>query len=289
MQISLVILAAGLGTRFKKGIKQTAQVGPNGEMILEYSIHDALQAGFDQIIFVIRKDMEENFKNMISKVYHDNLNIQYVFQEIDDIPISVNYKREKPWGTAHALYSLRENVVNPFAVINADDYYGKDAFIKMYKFLKEECDSNNYALVGYPLNNTLSANGSVNRGICQVERSKLISIEENFNIHFEDNILLSDQNVSISENSICSMGFYGFSPTIFVDLKDMFEQFLENSSDTEEFMIPFFVEKKIESGCNVKVLNSLDKWVGITYNEDLEKAKKYFFELHKTGVYPNKF
>ncbi len=289
MQISLVILAAGLGSRFENGSKQTAQVGPNGEMILEYSIHDAIEAGFDKIVFVIREDMEEIFKNMISNIYHDSIDIDYVFQKIEDIPCPINYKRIKPWGTAHALYSLRNSITTSFAVINADDYYGKDAFIKMYKFLNNECDDETYAMVGYPLRNTLSENGSVNRGICNIKDSRLLSIKEVFNIYLENDMVKNEQNMDISIDSICSMGFYGFPANIFASLEEMLEKFLESSTEKDEFIIPAFIEKKLQDGCVIKVLNSSDRWIGVTYSEDLLLAKKYFLQLKKNGVYQNKF
>jgi dTDP-glucose pyrophosphorylase len=287
MSISLVILAAGLGTRFQGGSKQTANVGPNGQMIFEYSIHDAIEAGFQKIIFIIRKDMESSFQKLINDIYHGSIDIEFVYQQIDDVPYPVSYTRTKPWGTGHALYSLRKYINNPFAIINADDYYGKEAFHQMADFLKNECDSKNYAMVGYSLENTLSLKGGVNRGICKIKDEKLESICEVKNIYWDGEILHNEQHVPITKDSICSMGFYGFHPSIFQHLEEDIIEFLKTSTENSEFLIPTVLEEKIKEGTVVTVLHSKDQWMGITYFEDLERAKKYFFELHKENIYPN--
>lgn len=266
MQISLVILAAGLGTRFKDGVKQSASVGPNGEWLLDYSIYDAKAAGFDDIVLVIREDMKE-FESLMKKKYGNVVKIRYVYQRVEDIPCEVSYKREKPWGTGHAVYSLRKAVNNPFCVMNADDYYGKDAIFKMYGFLKNECNKFTYSMIGYSLIETLSENKGVNRGICEVENDFLKAIKESYNI-----TECSDNNV------ICSMGMYGFHHSVFDYLEEELIIFLKNNSD-KEFLLSDVMNKFIKNNIKVKVISTTSKWIGITYNDDLEKAKNKLANL----------
>lgn len=274
MQISLVILAAGFGTRFKSGLKQSAGVGPNGEWILDYSIYDAIKIGFDEVILVIRSDMKD-FEEKMNRKYQNRIKISYVYQNIEDIPIEIDLKKiEKPWGTAHAIYSLRNNLNNPFCVIHADDYYGKDALEKMYSFLKNDCNEFNYAMVGYLLNNTLVEGKGVNRAICKIENSYLKEIKEYLNIISLD-----------SENTICSMGLFGFHNNIFDYLENLLIDYLNGSKD-KEFLLPDVVNNLICKNINVKVLETNSKWIGITYSEDLEGVKKEFLLKIKRGEYP---
>jgi len=272
MQISFVILAAGLGTRFKNGVKQAASVGPNDEWILDYSIYDAKRAGFNDFVLVIREDMKE-FEEVMNKKYADTTKIRYVYQKMEDIPYAVSIKREKPWGTGHAVYSLRKSINNPFCVINADDYYGKDAIFKMYDFLKNECNENNYAMIGYPLIETLSENSGVNRGICEIEDNYLKSIEEVYNI-----TECNDKDI------ICSMSLFGFHNSIFDYLEQELILFLKNDSD-KEFLLTNIINKLLGYNINVKVIKTTSKWFGITYYEDLEKAKNI---LNSMNEYPKK-
>lgn len=286
MPISFVILAAGMGSRFKGGEKQTASVGPNGEMILEYSIYDAIEAGFSEVVFVIRRDMEESFREKIGFKIEEKIPVRYVFQELDDIPCEISLERKKPWGTGQAIYALRNTISNPFCVIHADDYYGKDAFIKMASFLKNECDDNHYAMLGYPLGQTLSKKGSVNRGICEVENSNLKKIVEVLGIEWNDT-LTNKNDIDLSLNDICSMGCFGFSPSIFQHLEEKFITFLKSGiTASDEFFLPTVVCELLSEGTFVKVIETNSTWIGITYQEDLIDAREKFLAFHQKKIYP---
>lgn len=282
MSVSLVVLAAGLGSRFKGGVKQASSVGPNGEWIMDYSIYHAIEVGFNRIIFVIRKDMEDFFIPEVLKKYQDKIKVEFVFQKMDDLPISVSIHREKPWGTGHAIYALRHILNEPFMVMNADDYYGKETFLKMYSFLTEQCDFNHFSIVGYPLRQTLSDRGSVNRGICDIKKNRLVGIQEVLGIQKD----LSNQNhILLHDDMICSMGVYGFNPSIFPLLEEEFISFLKNDLSCE-FMIPEVIQSLLKQGIQVDVLPSTDEWIGMTYFEDLKAVKEYFLKEIDKGNFP---
>lgn len=278
--ISLVIMAAGLGSRYKNGIKQLQKVGPNNETIMDYSINDAIEAGFNEVIFILRKDILQEFKEVIGNRISQKIKTRYVFQELDNINKQYfNSERTKPWGTGHAILML-EHMENPFVVINADDYYGKVGFENIYKFLiNQDNDSYNYCMSGFILKNTLSDNGGVSRGICKVKDGYLEDIVETHNITKISNIDM---------NSVASMNMWGFTPTILSELKIRFDKFLkENSKDLKkEFLLPSVVDELIKEGiASVKVLETNDKWYGITFSEDLAGVKKAFEEFYEKGIY----
>ncbi|MCB9251358.1 MAG: NTP transferase domain-containing protein [Flavobacteriales bacterium] len=290
---SLVILAAGMGSRYG-GLKQLDQLGPAGETIIDYSIHDALEAGFKKIVFVIRKSFEKEFKEKISNKIAGKAEVCHVFQEFDskiegldvDVPV-----REKPWGTGHAIMVCESVVKEPFAVINADDFYGKDGFVQIYNFLTTEVSPSHYGMVGYSLNKTLSENGYVSRGVCQTRNGFLEEIsertkikKENDGIFYED----GDQKHPLKEDSVVSMNFWGFHQTIFPHLKESFSRFLKTKSQDPkaEFFIPIIVDELIKSGqLKLKVLTSSDQWYGVTYKEDKEMVMSVFASFSNKGAY----
>lgn len=288
-EIAIVIMAAGLGSRFKGGIKQLEPIGPNNKTIMEYSIDDAIKAGFNKVIFIIRKDIENDFKKLIGNKYKNKIKCEYVYQDINNIP--GNFKkgeRIKPWGTGHAILSAKDKIKGPFLVINADDYYGKESYIKIYNFLSSiDEKSYNFCMAGFILKNTLSNNGGVNRGICKINNNYLISIKETHNIKKNGLIANSDEG-QLPLDSIVSMNMWGFTPKILEELELEFNEFLVNldSNDlTSEFLLPNIVNNLLNKKATVKILNTNETWYGITYLEDVEYIKNAFIELHKKGIY----
>lgn len=292
--VTLVIMAAGIGSRFGTGIKQLAPVGPNNELIIDYSINDALEAGFNKIVFIIRKDIEEEFKSVIGDRISKRCKIDYVFQEKENLPegYSVPKGRTKPWGTGQAILSCKGIVNEPFAVINADDYYGKEAFIKIYEFLiNHYTDKYNYCMAGFILKNTLSENGGVTRGICKIDaKNILIEINETSNIIKTNNgAAIKTEDNPIDENSYVSMNMWGLTPE-FIDILDKeFVDFLDNLSENSlksEFLLPIIIDKLIKNNeAKVNLLETKDKWFGVTYAEDKDFVIKSFKELIDKGVY----
>ena len=292
--ISLLVLAAGMGSRYG-GLKQLDALGPDGETILEYSIYDAVQAGFSKVVFVIRDHFEKDFREKIGDRFAGKIEVQYVHQHVNpvidgipDLPI-----REKPWGTSQAVLVARDVIHEPFAVINADDYYGQQCFGMLGKFLKEDVNAQTYAMVGYTLVNTLSEQGHVNRGVCKTDQEgNLASVEEILKIRFAgDQIIYGDDSGQVlSENAIVSMNFWGFHPNIFKELDEGFKKFVRNniSNPKAEYYIPLIIDELIKSGkVKVKLLHSEDQWYGVTYKEDAEHVKKAFEEFAREGKYPS--
>lgn len=266
--VSLVIMAAGMGSRFKGGIKQLTSVGPNGETIMELSVKNAIDIGFEEVIFILRPEIYNEFMNTVGKRLTREVTTRFVFQQVDDIPLEYrNYTREKPWGTGHAILSLKK-INNPFVVINADDYYGYDTLQDVYDYLsKQDINTYNYCMAGYMLRNTLSPSGGVSRGICKVENGCLTDIKEVFNI-------TKDSNIDM--DSVTSMNVWGFTPTIINELMKQFIPFIkENYQSNNEFMLPVVIKNLIkENKANVKVIPTTDKWFGLTYMEDLYYVKE---------------
>lgn len=289
----LVVMAAGLGSRFG-GIKQMTGVGPNNLFIIDYSVYDAIQAGFEKVVFIIRKDIYEDFKNTIGNRIKDKIKVEYVFQDINDIPsgFSVPSNRVKPWGTGHAILSCRDVIDDNFIVINADDFYGRESFIKIHEYLKNvDRNSKNYCMVSYKLINTMSEFGSVSRGICNVIDGKLIDINERTNIvNKDDNLIYIDEGEHLIDNdALVSVNLWGFTPMMFEDASRYFIEFFKENSDLSkrEFYLPTIVKKSIDEGiADVKVLESSSKFSGMTYKEDREKLSIYINDLVKKGVYP---
>lgn len=292
--MNLVVMAAGMGSRFG-GLKQLTPVGLNGEFLIDYSIYDAKKAGVNKVIFVIRKDMEEEFRKTIGKRIEKHIKVCYAYQELEDTPIKVKQKRTKPWGTGQALLASRNQVDAPFMVINADDFYGRDAFIKLGNFLKEETKDtkNHYAMVAYLLKNTLSDNGSVSRGICEIKNGFLKKITEYTKIEKIGNKIISseEENQELPENTLVSLNLFGFTQEIFKDATNYFEEFLlqEKNLETKEFYLPSIVQKTIDEGnSDMKVLSTTASFQGMTYKEDKDKLKEYIKGLIEEGIYPEK-
>lgn len=284
---TLVILAAGIGSRFGGGIKQLEPVGPHGEIIIDYSIHDSIAAGFNKIIFIIRRDIEADFKriigNQIEKVCASlGVKICYVFQELSDIPIPLPEGRAKPWGTGHAILACKGLINGPFAVINADDYYGKDGFRKAAAFLQK----GQYGLVGYVLKNTLSDNGGVTRGICNVKDGRLIGIDETKNI-IKTNGGAAANGQALPLDALVSMNFWCFPSSFMSVLENGFPLFLSDMKDSlkDEYLLPNIVDGLLKNGTEVSVLPTEDRWFGVTYKEDKASVVESFKKLYAEGVY----
>jgi dTDP-glucose pyrophosphorylase len=288
---TLVILAAGIGSRFGGGIKQLEPVDDHGHIIIDYSIHDAIAAGFNRIVFIIRHDIEKDFRevigNRIEKVCAAHkVEVAYAFQELSDVPdFSGKEKvagRTKPWGTGHAVLACDGLLDSPFCVINADDYYGKEGFVKAAQFLDKE----EYGLVGYVLKNTLSDNGGVTRGICTVKNGKLVGIKETKNI-IKTAIGAEADGSVIDTESLVSMNFWCYPKDFMNVLKKGFPAFLENLSDPmkEEFLLPIIADGMLKEGVAFTVLPSHDRWFGVTYKEDKPAVVSSFSKLIADGVY----
>ena len=298
---ALVIMAAGLGSRFGKGIKQLAKVGPQGEIIMEYSIHDALEAGFNKVVFIIRKDIEKEFKEIVGDKIEKIAEVAYVYQDLKDLPegFTCPEDRTKPWGTGQAVLAAKKAVEEPFLVINADDYYGKEAFRKIHDYLVEEKkdgEKMDICMAGFVLSNTLSDNGSVTRGVCQVtEEGCLKEVTETYNIRMEeDGLKAEDENgnpVSVKANQPVSMNMWGLPPAFLDELEKGFPEFLKGVPEGNlkaEYLLPKIIDQLVKEGrATVRVLDTQDKWFGVTYQEDKEIVMKSFKELEEKGVYTN--
>lgn len=294
---TLLILAAGMGSRYG-GLKQLDQMGPGGETIMDYSVYDALQAGFGKVVFVIRADFEEAFKDRFIEHISKHMEVDYVFQSMTDLPDSftVPQGRTKPWGTNHAVWAARDTVNESFAVINADDFYGADSFKVIAKYLSGlALDSNSYAMVGYPVANTLSEHGTVNRGVCVVDENKLLqSVSEREGISRADGEIsfeLEGAKNIIDAHVPVSMNMWGFSPKYFQQTEADFITFLSEHGNElkSEFYIPTTVTNLIESkNATVEVLNTSAQWFGVTYQEDKAQTMKRINEMIAHGQYPEK-
>ena len=300
MDTTLIIMAAGIGSRYGAGIKQLAKMGPNGEIIMDYSIRDAKEAGFNKVVFIIRKDIFEEFEEIIGSRIKDQIDVEYVFQELDDLPegFEVPEGRTKPWGTGQAVLCCKDVVKEPFVIINADDYYGKEAFVKLHDFLVSGEDLGReftMGMAGFILKNTLSDNGTVTRGVSVVDENGLLSqVHETTGIMMgEDGKIKCDlPNVQewISPEDKVSMNMWAAYPEFLEFLAEDFKTFLsevEEGDLKKEYLLPNIVDKLLKEGrVNVKVLETQDRWFGVTYQEDKEAVQKAFAELIKEGVYP---
>lgn len=298
MKPTLFVLAAGMGSRYG-GLKQLDPLGPNGETIMDYSIYDAMQAGFGKVVFVIRKDFEEDFRNKILSKYEGHIPVEVVFQSTDALPegFTCPADRTKPWGTNHAVLMGKDVIKEPFAVINADDFYGRDAFAVMAKDLMRERDKKgDYCMVGFRVGNTMTENGSVARGVCTTKDGLLSSIVERTAISYDANhdIVFNDENgveCHLEPTTPVSMNLWGFTPDYFDYSEREFVKFLEKDLNTPkaEFFIPLVVDALINSGeATVKVLDTDSKWFGVTYAADRPGVVEKFAELHNNGTYPAK-
>jgi dTDP-glucose pyrophosphorylase len=295
MQPTLLILAAGMASRYGS-MKQIQSFGPGGETIMEYSIYDAIRAGFKKVVFIIRKDFAKDFQDLFEERLKGKIEIDYVYQDLHAFVDgrTVPAERTKPWGTAHAVLCANGIVNEPFAVINADDFYGRDAFEKAYKFLTSEVDNQTYSIIGYELLKTLSDNGTVNRGVCQVdEKGNLTGIAERLNIsRKEDGSIVCDddqQPKELPEDSKVSMNFWCFSTSIFDYSQKLFSAFLDKNSSNpkSEFFIPIVADQFIRDGEGViKVIPTSSQWFGVTYKEDAPEVKESLNKLVQEGEYP---
>ncbi len=294
-QISLLVLAAGIGKRYG-GLKQIDPVGPNGEVIIDYSLYDAVRAGFEKIVFVITRNLEAEFRRIIGNRYSAIVDVDYAYQELDVIPsgFEVPQGRERPWGTGHAVLVARDAIDGPFAVINADDFYGREAFAAMAVWLKEECRPDRYNMIGYVLRNTLSDHGSVSRGVCQTDGDGYLrGITEMTRIEKKNGRVVSvteEEETDLDEEKTVSMNFWGFPPQVFDTFEEQFETFLKDMNDPlkDELYIPAVIHEAIRSGqVRTKILNSNAKWFGVTYRQDMAIAQEHIRQLIEAGTYPS--
>jgi NDP-sugar pyrophosphorylase family protein len=295
MQPTLVILAAGMASRYGS-LKQVQGFGPSGETIMEYSIYDAIQAGFGKVVFIIREEFHEMFEENFGKKLAGKIKVDYVFQALTSFTEDRNVpaERTKPWGTAHAVLCCKGTVQEPFAVINADDFYGKDGFVKAYDFLVQQAGENNYAIIGYELKKTLSDNGSVSRGVCNVDvNGNLIDINERTKIYRnEQNIITyEDENGlhEVSEDASVSMNFFAFHENFIQQRESSFDEFLDGEINNlkGEFFIPLVVDKVVKSGAGkVQVIPTSAQWFGVTYKEDAPSVQASIDALVADGSYP---
>lgn len=300
---TLVIMAAGIGSRFGGGIKQLEPVGPGGEIIMDYSIHDALEAGFNKIVFIIRKDLDQDFREVIGNRIEKIAPVEYAYQELEDLPEGYvkPEERTKPWGTGQAILAAKNLVKEPFLVINADDYYGKEGFQKIHQYMVEKMDTEadvyDMCMGGFILSNTLSENGGVTRGVCVVNPDgSLKDVTETYNIEMKGHGLFADDEagnpVLVNPDQHVSMNMWGFPPAFLEELDRGFPEFLDSLKPGDvktEYLLPRIVDKMIKSGkARVTVLETRDKWFGVTYREDKEAVVNAIRGLIDQGVYPEK-
>ena len=300
---ALVIMAAGIGSRFGGGIKQLEPVGPNGEIIMDYSIHDAMEAGFNKVIFIIRRDLEKDFKEIIGHRIEKLLPVEYAYQELEDLPAGyeVTPGRTKPWGTGQAVLSMKGMVDGPFLVINADDYYGREGFRRIHDYMAEHMDSQSeiydICMGGFVLSNTLSDNGTVTRGVCQVdENGYLTNVTETYNIQMkEDGLHATDESgapVTISPSQPVSMNMWGLPASFVHELEKGFPVFLDNLKEGDiksEYLLPKIIDNLVQNKkARVTVLDTPDKWFGVTYREDKQAVADAIRGLIQSGVYKEK-
>ena len=300
MKPTLLVLAAGMGSRYG-GLKQMDPMGPNGETVLDYSVYDAIRAGFGRVVFIIREDFAEAFKSGVGARFADRIQVDYAFQKLDDLPegFTVPDGRSKPWGTAHAVRAARHLVKESFAVINADDFYGSDAYVRAAEFLKNSKPQNgkaHYAMIGYPLVNTLSDHGDVNRGICTRDDSGLLSsVEEYVKIEREADGVVRGTSLDGSRREVCevspvSMNFWAFTHCFFDHLEAEFTAFIKNfgSMEKSENYIPTVVDALIRScKADCSVLDTTSHWFGVTYPDDKQHVVASILKLIETGEYPS--
>lgn len=301
MKPTLVLLAAGMGSRYG-GLKQLDGLGPNGETIMDYSIYDAIKAGFGKIVFVIRKDFEQEFREKVLSKYEGHIPAEVCYQSLDALPegFTVPEGREKPWGTNHAVMMAKDLIHEPFCVINCDDFYNRDSFMVIGKFLADLPDNstNTYAMVGFRVGNTLSENGTVARGVCSKDANDLLTtvVERTEIMRIDGKVSYKDENgewVAIEDNTPVSMNMWGFTPDYFAHSDAYFKQFLSDpknqANPKAEFFIPLMVNELVNNGTStVKVLDTTSKWFGVTYSADRQATVDRIQALVNEGVYPNK-
>ncbi|MDD4381884.1 MAG: NTP transferase domain-containing protein [Candidatus Dojkabacteria bacterium] len=296
-KITLFVLAAGMGSRYG-GIKQMVGFGPNGETIMDYSLYDAVRCGFDKVVFVIRPDMEKDFKEMFVEKYKGKIDIQYTFQTVDMLPdwYKLNPERVKPWGTGHALLCSKDLLDGAFALINGDDFYGRESFEIVAKFLREKCDEKNFCFPAYKLKNVLSEAGGVKRGICKMNGKYLEDIQETFEVIKNGDGSITGETVEgdpvvLTSDDLVSMNMFGLHSSMFEKMGKMFDAFLKNNKDPlkGEFLLPVVLGMLIKgNGIKIEGLETNAQWFGVTYQEDGPEVKAKLKELVDKGVYPAK-
>lgn len=295
MKPTLLVLAAGMSSRYGGGLKQIDPIGPTGEIIIDYSIHDAVKAGFGKVVFVIRKSIEQAFKEAIGNKYK-GIEVAYAFQEMDMLPKGMERDiayRQKPWGTAHAVWCARDVIKEPFAIINADDFYGYSAFKQVADFLNQNSDENTYCIAGYQMKYTMSEEGSVNRGVCETDKDgNLVGIVERTDIFSTPTEIYTESSGSkivFTGQEPVSMNFMGFTPKVFKQMEEYFVNFLKQIGEDpkKEFFIPLLLNHLVKTGeSKIKVLDIKEEWIGVTYAADKDKAAASIKKLVDAGKYP---
>lgn len=292
---TLLVLAAGMGSRFG-GLKQIEPLGPDGEIIIDYSVYDAKQAGFEKVVFVIKPELLDTFKEVIGSRVEKFIEVDYAFQTTDMVPEGYTCPegRTRPWGTGHAVWCAREHLSGPFGIINADDFYGRDAYMQLGKQLREKVTSDHMCMVGFALENTLTENGSVSRGVCEIENGMLQSVTEHTKIVREGDHLRNDgigPMKVLPLGAIASVNVWGLHADMFPAMTESFKAFLDELTEenalTKEFFLPAFVDSLIKTGkADVEVLPTTSKWYGVTYREDKENIMAAMAKMHEDGIYP---
>jgi len=287
--LSLLVMAAGMGSRYG-GLKQLDQVGPNGETIIDYSVYDAIKAGFTKVVFIIRKDFEDQFKSQITEKYSEKIDIAFAFQNLDDLPDSFLCPdgREKPWGTGHAILSAKELIDDPFVVINGDDFYGQESFNVIADYYNN--GGNQFSMVAFRLDKTLSSHGAVTRGVCDIKSKKLISVIETEDIEKKEKKILSNRDITFKGSEPVSMNMWGFLPSLFNYLSKGFIEFLnaEGNELKSEYLIPSVINNLIQNKLEeIHVLRSNASWFGVTYKQDKPEVKRKINELINSEIYPS--
>ena len=288
--LTLLVMAAGMGSRYG-GLKQLDEVGPNGETIIDYSVYDAIEAGFNKVAFIIRQDFKDLFKEKISDKYTDKINIEIVYQNLNDLPqnFTCPVGREKPWGTGHAILAARSVISEPFAAINGDDFYGRESFNIIADYYSK--NQSGFTMAAFQLDKTLSDFGTVSRGLCEVNKNKLVTVIETHDLKKVNNSISSDREISLNGKEPVSMNMWGFTPVLFDYLQTMFNEFLnENYKNLKsEFLIPTVVNNLIQQNLeNVHVLRTGAQWFGVTYKEDKSLVNQQILKLIGSGLYPEK-
>ena len=296
MKPTLLILAAGMASRYGS-MKQTEGFGPDGETIMDYSIYNAIRAGFGKVVFIIRKDFADNFKEVFEPKLKGKIEVDYVYQELEDFVDKIHMPegRTKPWGTGHALLCAKEKVKEPFAVINADDFYGKDSFEKAADFLINRCDENTSAIIGYKLINTLSEHGTVSRGVCEVDENNLLTgINERIKIYKKEGDVVFEDGSNLTvlkDDTNVSMNFWCFHPSVFDVTEKLFAEFPKNNMENikAEFFIPYIADFILKNPTSkILVISTSSQWFGVTYKEDAAGVKESLYKLIEEGEYPNR-
>ena len=287
--LSLLVMAAGMGSRYG-GLKQLDQVGPNGETIIDYSVYDAIKAGFTKVVFIIRKDFEDQFKSQITEKYSEKIDIAFAFQNLDDLPNSFLCPdgREKPWGTGHAILSAKGLINDPFVVINGDDFYGQESFNVIADYYNN--GGNQFSMVAFRLDKTLSSHGAVTRGVCNIKSEKLISVIETEDIEKKEKKILSNRDITFNGSEPVSMNMWGFLPSLFNYLSKGFIEFLnaEGNELKSEYLIPSVINNLIQNKLEeIHVLRSNASWFGVTYKQDKPEVKRKINGLINSEIYPS--